>query len=169
MSYSVDWRCRMRPYGSPAHLEQRRLEAINLFRDGTAPVEIARRLGVDRRSVRRWKSSYLQKGRDGIKAKPVPGRPSRLSLGAKRRLERELLRGAQCVGYPTSLWTCPRVAHLIQKKFRVNYHSRYVPRLLRSLGWSPQKPECRARERDEEAIRHWVKVVWPQIKKKPAN
>jgi len=159
----------MRPYGSPAQLEQRRLQAVVLFEEGVAPVDIARKLGVGRRSVRRWKASFLKDGRSAIKAKPAPGRPSKLSTGDKKRLERVLTRGAHGAGYSTDLWTCPRVADLIRQKFGVEYHARYVPRLLRSLGWSPQKPERRARERDEEAIRRWVKVDWPQLKKKPAR
>ena len=159
----------MRPYGSPARLEQRRLQAITLFEKDFPPVEIARKLGVDRRSVRRWKASYLKEGPDGIKAKSVPGRPSRLTLRDKKKLERTLLRGAHRAGYSTDLWTCPRVAKLIRQKFGVIYHARYVPRLLRRMGWSPQKPERRARERDEDAIRRWVKVDWPRLKKKPKS
>ena len=157
----------MRPYGSPAQLEHRRLQAVALFEEGAAPVDIARKLGVERRSVRRWKASYLKRGSTGIKAKPVPGRPAKLDIRDKDRLVRALARGAQKAGYFTELWTGPRVVGLIRQKFGVVYHARYVPRLLRSLGWSPQKPERRARERDEEAIRRWVKVDWPRLKKKP--
>lgn len=159
----------MRPYGSPVQLEQRRLQAITLFERGFAPVDIAQKFRVDRRSVRRWKSSYLKKGVNGIKAKPATGRPSRLKARDKVKLERELLRGAVHAGYSTDLWTCPRVTDLIRKKFRIRYHPRYVPRLLRRLGWSPQRPERRARERDENAIRRWIKIEWPRIKKKPKN
>lgn len=159
----------MRPYGSPTQLEQRRQQAAILFDKGIPPVEIARKLRVERRSVRRWKASYLKQGPNGIKAKPAPGRPPRIDTRGKTRLERELLLGARRAGYHTDLWTCPRIADLIRKKFRVVYHIHHIPRLLRSLGWSPQKPERRARERDEEAIRRWVKVDWPRIKKKPAS
>jgi len=158
----------MRPYGSPAQLEQRRLEAVALFEKGVAPVDIARKLGVGRRSVRRWKASFLKEGQEAIRAKPVPGRPSKLDPRDKKNLEKALLRGASSAGFSTDLWTCPRVADLIRQKFGVEYHERYVPRLLRSMGWSPQKPERMARERDEEAIRRWVKVDWPRLKKKPA-
>jgi len=158
----------MRPYGSPVQLEHRRLQAVSLFEQGIAPVDIAHKLGVERRSVRRWKANYLKNGRSGIQAKAVPGRPPRLDARGRRRLEREILRGAQRAGYPTDLWTCPRIADLIRKHYRVEYHVHHIPRLLRSLGWSPQKPERRARERDEEAIQRWVKIEWPRIKKKPA-
>jgi len=159
----------MRPYGSPAQLEQRRLQAVVLFEQGAAPVDIARKLGVERRSVRRWKAAFRKQGSKGIKAKPAPGRPARLDVRKKGRLERALIRGALHAGYATDLWTCPRVADLIRQIFGVAYHARYLPRLLRSMGWSPQKPERLARERDEKAIRHWIKVEWPRIKKKPAD
>ena len=66
----------MRPYGSPEQLEQRRLQAVTLFEKGAAPVDIARTLGVARRSVRRWKASYRKAGPNGVKAKPIYPWPS---------------------------------------------------------------------------------------------
>lgn len=159
----------MRPHGSPVQLEQRRLQAIILFEKGIPPVDIARKLKVGRRSVRRWKSSFLKEGRKSLKAQPASGRPPKLAGVPKERLEQLLVEGAQSAGYPTDLWTCPRVADLIERRFHVHYHVDHIGRLLRSLGWSPQKPERRARERDEKAIRRWVRVDWPEIKKKPAD
>ena len=157
----------MRPYGSPEQLEQRRLHAIALFEKGLAPVDIAERLKADRRSVRRWKASFLKEGHGGVKAKPASGRPPKLAAPQKRQLERSLLKGAQSSGYPTDLWTCPRIGDLIQKKFGVEYHVNHIGRLLRSMGWSPQKPEKRARERDEKVIQKWIRVDLLRIKKKP--
>jgi transposase len=157
----------MRPSGTPAELERRRLRDIALLREGLLPVEVARRIGVDRRSVRRWRAGYDREGKAGVLAKPAAGRPPKLAPSQKRRLERALLRGALAHGFPTDLWTCPRVAELIERRYRVHYHVDHIGRLLRSLGWSPQKPERRARERDEDAIRRWVKVEWPQVKKTP--
>lgn len=159
----------MRPFGSPAQLEQRRLHAITLFEQGLPPVEVARKLNVDRRSVRRWKASHQETGRNGILAKPAPGRPLKLGIRKRKQLEKRLLKGAQSSGYPTDLWTCARVADMIERVFGVHYHLNHMGRLLRSMGWSPQKPERQARERDEVAVQRWIKVDWPRIKKKPAN
>ena len=77
-----------------------------------------------------------------------------------------LLLGAQAAGFATDLWTCPRVTELIEKQFGVRYHVDHVGRLLHALGWSPQRPERRAAERDEAAIQNWIKSDWPRIKKK---
>ena len=102
----------MRPSGSPEELERRRVRAIRLLLQGLQPVEVARRVGVDRRSVRRWNRLYRETGEAGLRAKPAAGRPLKLDARARQRLERALLKGAQAAGFPTDLWTCPRVARL---------------------------------------------------------
>ena len=156
----------MRPRGSPSHLEQRRLRALRLLDEGMQPVEVARLLGVDRRSVRRWNARRKEEGVAGVLARPAPGAPSKLKDDEKAELEELLLKGAKVAGFPTDLWTCPRVTQLIQDRFGVTYHVDHVSRLLHWMGWSPQKPQRRAVERDEAAIKQWVKRSWPAVKKK---
>lgn len=155
----------MRPRGNPEVLAERRRRGIELLQAGYAPVEVAQQLGVDRRSVRRWQAAYRQQGDAGIQARPTPGRPTALTAKDKQRLEKLLLKGAKAAGFPTDLWTCPRVAQLIWDRFGVDYHVDHVGRLLHSLGFSPQKPTRRAVERDEQAIQRWVKADWPRVKK----
>ena len=157
----------MRPSGKPEELERRRVRAITLLKQGLPPVEVARQLGVDRRSVRRWRADHDQRGSAGLAAKPACGRPLKLDLPSREKLEDLLLQGARALGYPTNLWTCPRVTQVIRRQFRIRYHVDHIGRLLRSMGWTPQKPERRARERDELEIQRWVKVEWPRVKKKP--
>lgn len=157
----------MRPAGSPEQLEQRRVRAMAWLKEGLAPVDVAHRLGVDRRSVRRWKAAHRREGAEGIKARPTPGRPCALNEKQKRRLEKLLLKGAQAADFANDLWTCPRVARLIRDRLAVDYHVDHVGRLLHGLGWSPQKPERRAIERDEAAIQRWAKERWPRVKKTP--
>ena len=74
----------MRPHGSPAQLEQRRLHALVLLEQGLSPVDVGRRLGVDRRSVRRWKAAARPGGAARPKALPAPGRPPTLARRAPR-------------------------------------------------------------------------------------
>lgn len=157
----------MRPAGSPGALQRRRERAIALLKEGVAPVDVASRVGVDRRSVRRWKAAFRRHGTAGIKARPTPGRPCALTAHHRRRLEQLLLKGARGCGFPTELWTCARVAQLIRDRFGVDYHVDHIGRLLRALGWSPQKPARLAIERDEAAIAGWIKEDWPRVKKTP--
>jgi transposase len=159
----------MRPVGNAKQLERRRERAIALLQDGRAPVDVARLLGVDRRSVRRWKAAHRERGAAGLAARPVSGRPSKLRARQRAQLEVVLLRGAEASGFESDLWTCPRVAQVIHRRFGIRYHVDHIGRLLRSLGWTPQRPTRRAVERDEEGIRRWIKREWPRIKKKPAG
>jgi transposase len=159
----------MRPKGSASELERRRQRAISLLDKGHAPVDVARMLDVDRRSVRRWKAAHRRRGARGIEARPTPGRPPKLDRAQRRRVERLLLKGARAAGYESDLWTCPRIAELIAEEFGVRYHPDHIGRLLRSLGWSPQRPQRRAAERDEERIQGWIREDWPRIKKKPRD
>jgi transposase len=85
----------------------------------------------------------------------------------RQRLVARLLEGPEQLGYETPLWTCERVAHLIEQEFGVRYHAGHVWKLLRQLNWSPQRPAGRALERNEEAIGEWKRKTWPAIKKKP--
>jgi transposase len=89
-----------------------------------------------------------------------------LSERQKRKLVTLLGRGALRAGYQTDLWTLPRVAELIHQHFGVRYHASHVWKVLTRLGWSCQKPERRAVERDEPAIARWKQDEWPRIKKR---
>jgi len=129
----------MRPYGSPTLLEQRRLKAVALKKQGRMPVEIARRLNVTRRSVRRWLHAYNCKGPAALASKPSPGRPSHLTPRQRRGLVKCLLKGASHYGFATDLWTSPRIALLIARRYGATYHVDAIPRLMTRLGFSPSK------------------------------
>lgn len=145
------------------------MRAAELLARGMKPSDVARAVGSSPSSVTRWKEVVRKHGVEGLKAKPASGRPPFLSAGQKRKLLKILLRGPLASGFPTDLWTCRRVAQVIQRHFGVSYNPNYVWYVLRSLGWSPQKPQRQARERDEEAIRRWRREDWPRIKQSPQN
>jgi transposase len=151
-----------------AALEKRRVQAIKLLeRNDLNQSEVARRLQVCRQTVSRWVDQFKAGGKDALKKADRAGRKSELTEADRQRLHELLLQGPEKLGYETPLWTCARVAHLIEKEFGVNYHTGHVWKILDDLGWSCQRPVGRARERNEEEIRRWRRVRWPAIKKKP--
>jgi transposase len=159
----------MRPKGNAAELEQRRRQAIVLLMQGMRPAHVARTVGTTRTSVTRWKHAWKAAGKKGLASKPHLGMPPRLIDRQRQKLVKILKRGARKNGYATELWTLERVAEVIEKHFDVSYHPGHVWRVLRSIGWTSQKPERRARERDEKAIAVWRAGDWPRIKKRPKN
>jgi transposase len=152
-----------------AKMEKRRKNAGKLFAKDLSAPEVARRLGVARQVAYRWKRAWEQGGMVALASKGKAGRKARIAPTQANEVVKALLAGPAAHGYKTQLWTLPRVAALIKELTGVDYHPGHVWRLLGSLGFSCQRPERRAVERDERAIRHWKRVKWPEIKKKPAS
>src|SRR5262245_1055037 len=152
-----------RPVGTPEELERRRRRAVELVVQGERPSVVARCLGVDRNSVYRWRRMAAA-GPAGLAARPHPHRPAALTDAQLGSIEALLAQGAPAHGWANGLWTAARVADLIERHFGRRFHHDHVGRFLRQrLGWTPQKPRRRARERDEAAIRRWQSEDFPRI------
>lgn len=151
-----------------AALEARRLEGARLLKGKVPQAEVARRLGVSRQTASDWARQVAEaKGALGkLRARPL-GRPMQLDKWQCKVLRHWLIGGAQAAGFPTDLWTIKRVRILIEHKFGVQYSKAGAWDLLRRLGFSPQKPEKRALQRDEEGIAQWKRKTWPALKKRP--
>ena len=137
-----------------------------MVQEGQSRAEVARALGVGPGTVTRWCQAFESGGDGGLSAKRHLGPKPKLTAYRRRLLGKRLLKGARANGLSTDLWTCPRIAEVIERHYGVHYHVDHIPKLMASLGWSCQKPEKRAIERDEERIARWVKKDWPRIKKR---
>lgn len=145
-------------------LKARRLEARRLLDEGMAQAEVARRLKISRQSVSRW----AQQPRRTLAKVKRRGRPTQFDDAVRAKLRSALLAGPKTAGFASELWTVPRVRQLIAERFGHRFSGVHVWRLLGQLGFSPQRPVGRARERDEAKIADWKTKQWPRLKKKPA-
>ena len=159
----------MRLPGSARVLESRRRRALALVKQGLSQNAAARPLGCAPSSVMRWMRAHHRHGDAGLEVLQAPGRPRRLTARQEARLLRELLRGALAHGYGTDLWTTKRIAEVIERQFGVRYHRAHVSRLLARNDWTPQKPERRARERDEVASVRWKRTRRTRVKRGLSN
>jgi putative transposase len=159
----------MRRQGSPQTLERVRRAAVSLGRQGVPARQVAAAFDRHVNTVYRWLAVARDQGVDGLASQCHPGASPKLTDRQREHLIDQLLAGATVSGFSTDLWTAPRVQRLIREQFGVEYHVNYIPTLLKTFGFTPQKPECRARERDEAAIAHWLTCDWSRIKKKRDN
>jgi transposase len=156
------------PADERAALQARRLQAAELFAQGHTQAEVARELGVSRQSAHVWHTAWQQGGLDALRSRGPTGPDPKLSPTDLARIEQALLQGAKANGFDTDLWTLARVAVVITQRTGVRHHPGHVWVILRQrLGWTLQRPERRASERDEEAIARWVQQEWPRIKRGP--
>ncbi len=159
-----------RPRGKADKLEDRRQEAMDLIdSEGLTAAEVARKLKIHDRTIRKWLAAYRKSGAKGLAVRVSTGRPTKLEEKDLIKLQKIILKGPTKAGFPNDLWTSKRVLQVIKDKFGVEYHANHLPKLLRSLGFTPQRPQREAAEKDQGQIDKWVRYQWTRIKKKPGG
>jgi transposase len=156
----------MRKKGSLQELQQLRMVAANMFDKAMAPVEIAQLLGVDDQTVRRWRRMYNAAGREALQLHNGAGRPVKMSDEHKQQFLEMLKLEPKAHGIDSYLWTTKLMARLIFDKFGISYHHDHVGVILHELGWSPQIPARRAKERDAVKIAEFRDKTWVELEKK---
>ncbi len=148
---------------------KRRLRAGRMLLAGKGCTQVAAAVGVARQTVYTWKALLDAGGIDALRGVPERGRPARLDAAQLASVRTAILQSPTEHGFGTELWTLKRVGAVIERMHSVRFGQTQVWRILGSLGFSPQKPEKRAIERNEDAVRHWKRRNWPALKKKPSE
>jgi transposase len=144
-------------------LEWRRFRALDLTRLGWIQRDIAEALDVSEVALSTWLARVRDGGSEALRALPAPGRPPRLTPVQKRSIPEFLRHGPEVYGFRGQVWTCARIAKVIEWEFGVRYHKDHVGRILKALHWTPQEPNKRAIQRDDEAIQRWRDETWPEL------
>lgn len=147
---------------------KKRLKAGRMLLAGKGCAEVAEAVGVARQTVYTWKGLLDEGSIDALRAVPERGRPAQLDEQQLAAVRATLLRSPTEYGFGTELWTLKRVGAIIERLHGVRFGQTQVWRILGSLGFSAQKPEKRAIERNEDTVRNWKRRTWPGLKKKPS-
>jgi transposase len=148
--------------------QRRRVRAGRMLLAGKTPAQAAHAVGVARQTVYTWKALLDEGGIDALRAMPGRGRPARLDDEQLQALGRTLLQSPTEHGFGTELWTLKRIGVLVERQYGVKFSQTHIWRILGGLGFSVQKPERRAIERNEDAVQVWRRKTWPALKKKPS-
>lgn len=146
-------------------LEQRRFKAIKLYRQDFSQYRIAKQLGVSFEAVSNWVEIYQEHGLKGLKTQGQPGPKSQLTDKDRRKLRSAILKGPEAFGYDTGIWTLERIAAVIRKLTKTTFKTTQTWRVVTALGFSCQRPDARAKERNESAINNWKLKDYPRLKK----
>ena len=132
--------------------EKRRLKAAKMFEKDTPQAKIARKLNVTSAAVSQWHKAWDKKGKKALKSKGRPGFSSELKEDNRKKLKKILISGPIKYGYSTELWTLSRVTLVIKKEFKITFSDVWVWHILHDLGFSVQKPQVKAKQRNEKDI-----------------
>ena len=142
------------------------MRALDLAQLGWKQRDIAVALDASEGAVSRWLAAARRGGPEALRSNPGPGPTAKLTSEQFRLIPDFLWHGAEAYGFRGDVWTCERVAGVLDEEFGVSYSKSQVSRLLKRLGWTPQVPITRAIQRDEEAIGRWRVESWPALKEK---
>ena len=143
-----------------------RMQAIKAVREGRTVADVADAFGVNERSLYRWLSKYAEGGQKALHGQPKSGRPKTLSDSEMRWLARTVRdETPQQMKFPYALWTLQLIREVIYRRLGKSLSTSSVSRLMKILGFTPQKPLYQARQRDPELVRRWETEIYPEIRK----
>lgn len=152
---------------SLSHKERERVRLIGgrLFQRGISQAEVARRLKATPAAVSYWHRDWKDQGIKGLASKGHTGFASKLTKEKRLLFKRAVLRGPLEYGYQTNLWTLPRLSAVLRRVTGFRCSDVWTWHIVRNLGFTPQKPQIKARERNNTAIAEWKAKTLPDLKK----
>lgn len=146
---------------------QLRMAAVQRIEAGESPESVAAGMGFNRRTIYRWLEAFHYGGKSALAAKPIPGAPSKLDAKQMERLSRIVrTKNPLQLAFPYALWTLAMIRVLIEREFGVSLSEVTVGRLMRRLGFSPQRPLYRAWQQDPALVEAWRSKEYPKIAKR---
>jgi transposase len=142
---------------------------MQLLAEGRTRPEVAKILGVAESSIYVWQKDYREGGLAALSTKIASGRKSLLSDKQMIELSRMLRLNPRQLEFDFGLWTRRRVRELILRNFGIDYSEQNVGRILKLLGFSPQRPVYQAAQQDDEKRRKWMEEEFPAIRKRAAT
>lgn len=110
----------------------RRLYFIKYRYEGKLVSESAKLVGITKRVGYIWQERWNEKGYEGLIPRYAGGRPSKLTDAQKEHLV-ELLK-------QNDTWTTEEIRELIFNEFKVEYTSKQIRIILKSMGMRCAKP-----------------------------
>jgi len=147
-------------------LEAIRIRAVRQVEAGESPEVVIKALGMTRGCIYKWIAKCREGGADALKAKPLSGRPLKLSGPNLRWIFKTVTtKNPLQLQFPYALWTREMVKELIASRYGVKLNVTSVGRLLKKLGLTCQRPLMRAFQQNPVVVREWVERDYPKIKK----
>ena len=145
---------------------EERIQAIQLLAQGYTKAQVANILQVTEATVYGWQKDYRKGGLAALSTKIASGRKRLLTDAQMLELRRSLRLNPRQLEFDFGLWTRKRVRELIKRIFGIDYSEQNVGRILKMLGFSPQRPVYQALQRDERKRREWMEETFPAIRER---
>lgn len=145
-------------------LEEIRIRAVKRVEAGESPEVVIKALGLSRARIYEWIAKYREGGIDALKSRTAPGRVPKLSGPQLQTVYRIVTKDdPRQLKFSFALWTCAMIRELIRQKFEIHLSEVSVGRVLKKLGFTPQRPLWRAYQQDKRLVVSWMATEYPKI------
>lgn len=117
----------------------------------TAPA-IAAIVREDDQTVRNWLKRYLAEGIEGIKDRPMPGAPPKITPAYEEQLLEAVRRRPRSMGQPYSLWTLQRLVDYMTEQTGIRVADETVRKLLKKGEIEFSRPQHKITSPDPEYL-----------------
>lgn len=138
--------------------QSRRLLSLAAVVAGMSREEAARIGGMDRQTLRDWVHRLNQFGPVGLTDGHRAGRKQRLSAEQKAELARIVEQGPDLAVDGVVRWRRIDLKRVIEQRFGVAFHERYVGKLLEQMGFSHVSARPRHPAQDGEIVEAYKKT-----------
>ena len=147
---------------------QTKLQFFRLYEKYGNVAKCARDLGIASSTATVWVREYKANGKKVVKEKRH-GRKKGDGRTLTEQQEKELLRmivdkTPLQYKFKFALWNAKAIKQLIQYKFGIDMPARTVRHYMQRNGFTPQRPEKRAREQKPEKVNKWLNRNYPRIR-----
>lgn len=144
--------------GSKDSNQSRRLLSLAAILDGMNRTDAARMGGMDRQTLRDWVLRFNQFGPDGLRDRHGGGTQPRLSSAQMAELDAIVVAGPDRAKDGVVRWRRVDLKRVIKERFKVDFHERYVGKLLDRLGFSHISARPRHPGQDVEIMEAFKKT-----------
>jgi len=146
-------------------LEILRKSAVKRIESGESAEQVAQGLGMNRRTIYRWLSAYHYGGEAALNAKPIPGAPPKVNAALLQKLASIIReKNPLQLKFEFALWTLSIIRELLRRDFGIRISEVSVGRLMKRIGFTPQRPLYRAWQQDKQLVDSWVTTEFLNIK-----
>jgi len=129
----------------------RRMLALALVLEGKSRTDAAESCGMDRQTLRDWVHRYNAEGLGGLRDRPLPGRPPRLSAEQMQELATIVETGPDPVADELVRWRRIDLCAVVERRFDIRLAERTMGEILRRLGFTRLSVRPRHPQGDPEA------------------
>jgi transposase len=148
--------------------EERRLRALSLYHAGWQQKSIAEALGVTKGAVSQWikkaKDLPPEKQAEALRLRKSTGRPPAIAASKRAELVALIDKGAEAFGFIGEVWTAARVRAVARRELGISAGLSTIKKFLHQEGFSTQKPEVIAMQKNEKAVAGF-RGGWANLKK----